>query len=221
VQGQYNRNIAKSAMIAVLMDSGTPAVATASSSTASNRTAQASPTASTTPAPATPAVPAYKVGETGPAGGLIFYDKGNNSGGWRYLEAAPASTDREIATFSASSEFRIARDRHLGSGKENTVLLMEILGKRGGSINTAPWVCDSLVINGFDDWYQPSIEELIILYTNTYGKDRSGGFRPVKYWSSTYNPDGTVLVVDFYDGKEGTTSGNMDRVRAIRQIPGA
>ena len=32
----------------------------------------------------------YKVGDIGPAGGYIFYDKGSYSNGWRYLEAAPA-----------------------------------------------------------------------------------------------------------------------------------
>jgi hypothetical protein len=32
---------------------------------------------------------AYKVGDAGPAGGIIFYDKGDNSDGWQYLEAAP------------------------------------------------------------------------------------------------------------------------------------
>ena len=31
----------------------------------------------------------YKVGDTGPAGGLVFYDKGDDSDGWQYLEAAP------------------------------------------------------------------------------------------------------------------------------------
>ena len=31
----------------------------------------------------------YKIGDTGPAGGIVFYDKGNNSDGWQYLEAAP------------------------------------------------------------------------------------------------------------------------------------
>ncbi|MDR0300928.1 MAG: DUF1566 domain-containing protein [Treponema sp.] len=31
----------------------------------------------------------YKLGDTGPAGGIIFYDKGDNSDGWQYLEAAP------------------------------------------------------------------------------------------------------------------------------------
>lgn len=33
--------------------------------------------------------PSYKVGDTGPAGGIVFYDKGDNSDGWQYLEAAP------------------------------------------------------------------------------------------------------------------------------------
>ena len=32
----------------------------------------------------------YAIGDEGPAGGIIFYDKGEYSDGWRYLEAAPA-----------------------------------------------------------------------------------------------------------------------------------
>ena len=32
----------------------------------------------------------YKVGDIGPAGGYIFYDRGYYENGWRYLEAAPA-----------------------------------------------------------------------------------------------------------------------------------
>ena len=31
-----------------------------------------------------------KVGDTGPAGGIIFYDNGDYSKGWRFLEAAPS-----------------------------------------------------------------------------------------------------------------------------------
>src|SRR5690606_38418506 len=31
----------------------------------------------------------YAIGDRGPAGGIVFYDKGDDEGGWRYLEAAP------------------------------------------------------------------------------------------------------------------------------------
>lgn len=33
---------------------------------------------------------------TGPAGGLIFYDKGSYSDGWRYLEAAPYDQSSDL-----------------------------------------------------------------------------------------------------------------------------
>jgi len=35
------------------------------------------------------AVKIYKIGDRGPAGGFVFYDKGDYSDGWRYLEVAP------------------------------------------------------------------------------------------------------------------------------------
>jgi len=31
----------------------------------------------------------YQIGDTGPAGGIVFLDRGDYSKGWRYLEAAP------------------------------------------------------------------------------------------------------------------------------------
>ena len=41
--------------------------------------------------------------DTGPGGGIIFFDKESYSDGWRYLEAAPKSTEAfEIDWYNAS-----------------------------------------------------------------------------------------------------------------------
>jgi hypothetical protein len=45
----------------------------------------------------------YALGETGPAGGKIFYDKGYYSEGWRFLEAAPADLEGKYAWGGALS----------------------------------------------------------------------------------------------------------------------
>jgi len=44
----------------------------------------------------------YKVGDTGPAGGIVFYDKGDDSDGWQYLEAAPPEFEFEANWNSAN-----------------------------------------------------------------------------------------------------------------------
>ena len=217
VEAQYRTDIANDNRVQALLEGGKSSAG--GSTVASGRSVKAPSQDSTV----------YKVGDTGPAGGIIFYDKGNSNGGWRYLEAAPADTDREpinIANdsndtaISRSKEFRLIRDRRLGAGKENTVMLMGIFEKFGGGINSPAWICSNLEVNGFNDWYLPSLDELIMLYTNTYAKDGSGGFRSAKYRSSTYYPDGGVATIDFSSmAKEGIYNINeKTRVRAIRRF---
>ena len=48
----------------------------------------------------------YKVGDVGPAGGYIFYDRGYYENGWRYLEAAPADMKviNGVPTVDATSD---------------------------------------------------------------------------------------------------------------------
>jgi TolB-like protein len=93
---------------------------------------QTSPAQATTPAQAQPTTPAptastpraYKIGDTGPAGGLIFYDKGNNTGGWRYLEAAPRDLPRKIKMVAEAIDITDCTERVVGRGRTNTNAIM-------------------------------------------------------------------------------------------------
>jgi hypothetical protein len=63
----------------------------------------------------------YKVGERGPAGGWIFYDKGNKTGGWQYLEAAPSDyNDFTEWGCVGTSPMPDAHGIAIGTGKNNT-----------------------------------------------------------------------------------------------------
>jgi len=164
----------------------------------------------------TPAAASYKIGDTGPAGGIIFYDKGNTRDGWRYLEAAPANTEK---TALGSPRWITVVGRKPGDGKENTKAFIKDFDQKGGGINTAPWLCNDLNINGFNDWYLPSADELLYIYNNLYSKG-TGGFKGTNYWSSNYNNSG-LMYINFSNGEERGTIGydsSKYQVRAIRQF---
>jgi hypothetical protein len=165
-----------------------------------------------------PASPAYKIGDTGPAGGLIFYDKGNNSGGWRYMEAASVDTEKEVPIGGVDKS--LLTSQKIGAGKENSRATMDYLDKQGGGINTAFWICDRLSINGFDDWFLPSLDELLLAWAELYSNGK-GDFREKKYWASYGGPTGGAYYgVDFSTGERfyDYSSGAKALVRAVRQF---
>jgi TolB-like protein len=184
------------------------------------------PSSATTPQPNPSLIPTeriYRIGDVGPAGGIIFYDKGNNSGGWRYLEAAPAETDRVPLTFASFSSLAEINNRTLGAGLNNTRLYLEKLRNNNVTGNTAPWICDTLVHNGYSDWFLPSLDELLMIYTNLRN-NRNAGFQSSAYWTSTCfsngssNP-GAAYFVDFSNGQARIGSWSETfRVRAIRRF---
>lgn len=207
VAASYPADIAKNERVRALLASGnTPTSANRqmpASATASSRTTTSQVTTTT----------AYKIGDTGPAGGIIFYDKGNTRDGWRYLEAAPANTEKTALSYY---DYSLYRSRKAGDGKDNTKNFMEIFERKGGGINTAPWLCNDLNINGYNDWYLPSLDELLYMYNNLYSKG-VGGLKNNRYWSSTRY--GTSFI-DFSDGaeKEAVSADYKYQVRAIRRF---
>src|SRR5690606_32135584 len=97
----------------------------------------------------------YHVGETGPAGGIVFYKKSNEDDGWRYLEAAPkhwsGSDDPWFnIDWGCNETFVGGTSTAVGTGKENTDILIaeDCIGPQSPAS-----IANDAVINGFDDWF--------------------------------------------------------------------
>lgn len=117
----------------------------------------------------------YKVGDIGPAGGFIFYDKGDDSDGWRYLEiTADSIAYVPFGYYRKDGIDSVAgTDSSIGSGLENTEKLVEAMNQDGKAYryNASSWYSDQKVEfpaklcldyeqNGYSDWFLPSKEEL-------------------------------------------------------------
>lgn len=159
----------------------------------------------------------YIVGDTGPAGGIVFYDKGSYSGGWRYLEAAPASTEWSVKPWGGYGTFVGGTSTSIGTGAGNTAAIVAAYGSNepyGGRSDYAAKLCADLVYNGYEDWFLPSKDELNEMYIQ---KGVIGGFASDYYWSSSEGGSGYAWSQYFGSGGQSFYSkyGNV-RVRAGR-----
>lgn len=127
----------------------------------------------------------FNVGDDGPAGGKVFYDKGEYSDGWRYMESAPS--DYPSLRYWGPNYVKVSgTGPEIGAGKSNTDQIVAAYG-----VGTyAASICHSLVIGEFDDWFLPSIDELDAMY-NYAGV---GAGVPDFYWTSTEDSDGLTFV---------------------------
>jgi TolB-like protein len=169
----------------------------------------------------TPANRTYNVGDTGPANGIIFYDKGVFSNGWRYLEAAPTETEftAQWGAYTVSGTNYQYRDvpgtgTVVGTGKRNTELIVERL-RQWGESGRAAQLCASLNFDGYNDWFLPSKDELDLMYKNLKQKGL-GGFGSSWYWSSSQYTNATWIHY-FGDGRQDYHhKHNTHAVRAVR-----
>ncbi len=133
----------------------------------------------------------YDILEIGPAGGRIFYNKGNNDGGWQYLEAAPSTTEWSSVQWSATpARISGATSTEIGAGKANTQAILAVLAAAGESGRPAQLADQLIVPNNnvdYDDWFLPSANELRQMYvTLKIENNNIGGFNVgTHYWSSS------------------------------------
>jgi len=164
-------------------------------------------------------IAAYRIGGTGPAGGIVFYDKGGDSGGWRFLEAAPHDIQGTLRADADRPDVSGNMERAAGSGKTNSAALLREAADRDGGSGWAVQACDALVVNGYDDWFLPSRDELNYLYENLHKKGL-GNFKDEIYWSSTFDSEAWEWsCIDFSNGRYHALPGaGQHRVRAVRQF---
>ena len=165
----------------------------------------------------------YKVGDTGPAGGLIFYVNPNAAAdGWSFLEAAPADLADRRYWGTYNNIVAGADGTAIGSGKQNT---RDIVAGDTSFVIKAADVCSdySVTRDGktFDDWFLPSKDELHLMYLNLASQN-VGGFdlngSTGRYWSSTEYSSYNACLEYFSSGSQQNNAkhGTDCHVRPVR-----
>jgi Protein of unknown function (DUF1566) len=153
-------------------------------------------------------------------GGIVAYilqsgDPGYIAGQKHGLIAAP----RDLSTrlMWGSNGITGATATALGTGKANT----KTITNNQGVGSYAAWSCSILLLNGYDDWYLPSKDELYRLYLNRVA---IGGFVTQAgfglYWSSSEVDSDDAWLQWFDTGLQDNLmyKGNTNYVRPVRSF---
>ena len=200
-------------------------IATVPQSTTSTSTS----TTTTTTIPKTSSTMAsvsYKVGDTGPGGGIIFYKDLARPVGSQYFEAACAGwsdgvcgggdiADPQTSWGCRGVALSGADGSAVGDGKQNTTdILSECKEDR-----IAASLADDLILGGQSDWFLPSKDELNQMYLQ---KTAVGGLASVAYWTSTEfdqeSKIGAVYQVFSSGGRGALLKSSPGRVRPVRSF---
>ncbi len=167
----------------------------------------------------------YNLRDTGPAGGLIFYINPNAStDGWKYLEAAPVSTEWTEKVWGGYGTAVTGADgTAIGTGKQNTIDIVSQFGAQEpyeSKTDYAAKLCSDLVSGGYEDWFLPSKDELNLMYTNLKAYE-VGNFGNSYYWSSSEGDHLSAWYQFFLNGAPNSYYKYLvsnKRVRAVRSF---
>jgi hypothetical protein len=162
----------------------------------------------------------YKIGDTGPGGGLIFFvDYFNQYAGFNYLEASPSECEAQRSWSAYDSPVPAAEGwaaRAVGRGQTNTTAIIAAVTALTIPGAPAAAFADGSTCGGKTDWFLGSLGEMKLIYDNLQGL---GGFvRGGMYWSSTELDKDTASTQEFNSGwqsQEGKEIAST-RVRPVR-----
>jgi len=148
------------------------------------------------------------IGDTGPGGGIVFFDAGAAQSWGRYLEVAPK--DLEPSAFGCVGA-EPAGVAVIGAGFANS---SEIALSSCGT-DSAAKAAFAHTVSGSTGWYLPSRDELneLCKYANNQatgdptkmcsrGTSLREGFSPTHYWSSTQNGRNLAWYQSFVSGQQ-------------------
>jgi hypothetical protein len=140
-------------------------------------------------------------------GGIIFYLDGSGEHGL----ISAASDQTNSAPWGCPGTFIGATSTAIGTGQANTTAIVNGCSDAG----TAARICYELVLNGYDDWFLPSKDEL-----NQMGLQRNviGNFITNYYRSSTETNANTACLQWFGGGLEQYCSFNKTNAYSVRAI---
>jgi hypothetical protein len=150
----------------------------------------------------------YQIGEQGPAGGVIFYNKLDNIGNWNFMECFPNDVSLNLP-WSLNDGGISGLYTDLGKGKSNTEIIVNNLGLAGG--NYASKYCYQLSHNGYSDWFLPSRDELIKMYQNLFLAGYLAFDVNSKYWSSS--EDGYFTQNAWYQKMESSQTNAATEIK--------
>lgn len=146
---------------------------------------------------------------------MVFYDAGSQKTWGRYLEAAPEAAETSglpwkklpyndqanplyvITTITAQRQ-RVAA-KLIGMGEINTLKI----ARRYGTGSYAARYAQRLVVNGHDDWFLPSVDELDEMYKFMHANlVPIDGTHNTFYWSSSEYDYNNAWTINFKDGQE-------------------
>lgn len=158
--------------------------------------------------------PLYSIGESY-GGGIIFYIDETGEHG-----LVVADSDQSSGANWGCTGTDISTSADLGSGMQNTLNILAGCSTAGIAVR----ICDELDLNGFQDWYLPSIDELSLVDQNLYETGLLSFPQETYYWSSTqYNANLASYLSFEWDYTGGMIKSTWDgsayrQVRAIRSF---
>ena len=141
-------------------------------------------------------------------GGIIFYIDGTGQHG-----LISATNDQGSgAVWGCYGTLIGGTSTAIGTGQANTSSIVSRCIE-GNAART----CNDLVLNGYDDWFLPSKDELNQMFLQ---KGIIGGFVPGYYWSSSEYNTNLAWYQSFYNGNQewGVKNSATGFVRAVRSF---